>query len=102
MRAVKQIFRITFLNGKIYIGMDLTGTMLYFGSVNSRLVEIDFTPEQKRDFTIRKEILWESDLATYQEVRRKEMEFIRLFQANNPEIVYNRWPKWKARKHEDD
>lgn len=56
MRTVKQIYRITYPNGKIYIGMDFTGTMLYFGSIKSRLVEEDFTPEQSNDFTVRKEI----------------------------------------------
>ena len=28
----KQVYKITYPNGKIYVGMDLTGTMLYFGS----------------------------------------------------------------------
>jgi hypothetical protein len=54
--VLKVIYRITYPNGKIYVGMDLTGTLLYFGSVNRRLVEADFTVEQHRDFTIRKEI----------------------------------------------
>ena len=28
----KQVYKITYPNGKIYVGMDLTGTLLYFGS----------------------------------------------------------------------
>jgi len=36
---------------------DLTDTINYFGSPNSMLIEKDFTREQRRDFTIRKEIL---------------------------------------------
>lgn len=32
----KQIYKITYPNGKIYVGMDLTGTMLYFGSPQDR------------------------------------------------------------------
>ena len=36
--------------------------------MDSRLIEQDFTPEQRRDFTVRKEILWESDTASRSEV----------------------------------
>jgi hypothetical protein len=28
----KQVYKITYPNGKIYVGMDLTETLLYFGS----------------------------------------------------------------------
>lgn len=28
----KQVYKITYPNGKIYVGMDPTGTLLYFGS----------------------------------------------------------------------
>lgn len=28
----KQVYKITYPNGKIYVGMDLTGTLLYLGS----------------------------------------------------------------------
>ena len=74
---VKVIYKIVYPNGKIYVGKDLTGTANYFGSANSRLIEADFNAEQLRDFTIRKEILWESDSATNREVSQKEVEFIR-------------------------
>lgn len=50
------VYKITYPNGKIYIGQDQTNTLNYFGSADSRLIEPDFTPEQKRDFTIRKKI----------------------------------------------
>ena len=56
---------------------DRTNTLTYFGSVDSRLIERDFTPEQRRDFTVRKEILWESATASHAEVTRVEVEFIR-------------------------
>jgi len=36
----KQIYKITYPNGKIYVGMDLTGTMLYFGSPQDQCVLI--------------------------------------------------------------
>ena len=38
-----------YANGKIHIGKDLTGTVSYFGSVDSRLIQRDFTPEQCLD-----------------------------------------------------
>lgn len=53
----KIIYKITYPNGKIYIGKDLTDTLNYFGSANSGLIENDFTREQKADFTISKVII---------------------------------------------
>jgi hypothetical protein len=58
---VTVIYKITYPNGKIYVGQDRTDTLNYFGSADSRLIEQDFTSDERRDFTIRKEILWESD-----------------------------------------
>ena len=93
----KVVYRITYPNGKIYVGSDLTGTLTYFGSVGSHLVEADFTAEQKLDFTVRKEILWESDTATDSEVRRREFELIVELRANDglqpsatPQVGVNR------------
>ncbi|MCO6058495.1 hypothetical protein NG726_17695 [Pseudomonas sp. MOB-449] len=93
---MKVIYKITYPNGKIYVGKDLTGTLNYFGSANSRLIERDFTAEQIRDFTVRKQILWESETATDKEVNLKEVELIKELQSNNPKIGYNQWPKFKA------
>lgn len=87
------IYKITYPNGKIYIGKDLTDSINYFGSADGELIAKDFTREQRRDFTIRKEILWESETATNEEVNRQEIEFIRLYRANDPAVGYNRWPK---------
>jgi hypothetical protein len=70
---MKVIYKITYPNGKIYIGKDLTGTTNYFGSANSKLIETDFNREQIRDFTIRKEILFESDNFTDQEINKKKL-----------------------------
>jgi hypothetical protein len=42
--AMKVVSKLTFPNGKIYIGKDLTGTATYFGSADPRLIEADFTP----------------------------------------------------------
>jgi hypothetical protein len=90
----KVIYKITYPNGKIYVGKDLTDSINYFGSANDELIARDFTREQRRDFTIRKEILFESEDAA--EVHRKEVEFIRLLDSNNPIRGYNRWPKHKG------
>lgn len=86
---MKVIYKITYPNRKIYIGQDLTDSINYFGSANNKLIEKDFTREQRRDFVIRKEILWESETASNQEVNAKELEYILLFRANNPNIGYN-------------
>lgn len=91
--AYKVIYKITYPNGKVYVGMDLTDTLRYFGSPNSKLIEADFTREQRRDFTIRKEILWESDVASDTEVRRREIEFIRELRSNDPAVGYNKFPR---------
>jgi hypothetical protein len=92
---LKIIYKITYPNGKIYIGKDLTNTIRYFGSPNSELLESDFTDEQKKDFTIRREILWQSNDATDREVNKKEIELILKYKSNNPKIGYNRSPKFK-------
>jgi hypothetical protein len=91
----KVIYKITYPNGKIYVGKDLTDTLNYFGSSNSKLIEKDFTREQRKDMTIRKEILWEGEDVTDQEVNKREVEFIRQLKSNDPEIGYNRSPKFK-------
>jgi hypothetical protein len=50
----KVIYKITYPNEKIYVGMDLTDTINHVGSAPSSLIQRDFTREQRRDFTIRK------------------------------------------------
>ena len=89
------IFKITYPNGKIYVGQDRTDDINYFGSASSDLIARDFTREQRRDFTIRREILWESETATWSAVTAKEVEFILALRSNDPAIGYNRWPKFK-------
>lgn len=92
---MKIIYRITYPNGKIYIGMDLTDNINYFGSADAGVIERNFTRKQRRDFSIRREILWESEDAEDGEVRRREAEFIRHFKSNDPAIGYNQSPKFK-------
>lgn len=93
---MKVVYKITYPNGKIYVGKDLTGSLNYFGSADSRLIEKDFSLEERRDFTIRKEILWESESASDMEVNRMEVEMIMKFRSNDPAIGYNRWPKFRG------
>ncbi|MDD4963956.1 MAG: GIY-YIG nuclease family protein [Gallionella sp.] len=90
------IFKITYPNGKIYIGSDTAYSINYFGSANRDLIFKDFSWEQQRDFTIRKEILWESKDASKSEVIKREMQLIRELKANNPDIGYNRHPPFKV------
>ena len=93
--SLKVIYKITYPNGKIYIGKDLTGTLNYFGSANSKIIEKDFTRDEIKEFSIRKEILWESASAQDIEVNQKEVEYIKMYNSNDPAIGYNRWPKLK-------
>ncbi len=68
------------------------------GSPDWEIVNEDFAKlpkEVQLDYTVRKEILWESDIATEAELTAKEIEIIRKYQSNDPEIGYNRWPKFK-------
>ncbi|AKB27943.1 hypothetical protein MSSIT_1224 [Methanosarcina siciliae T4/M] len=94
------IYKITYPNGKIYIGQDRTDSINYFGSANNDLIEKDFTRDQKRDFTIRKEIIWESETSSIEELNQIETMFIEKLRSNDPNIGYNRRPKFKyTQKH---
>ena len=96
---MKQVYKITYPTGKIYIGKDSFGSARYVGSPNPDLVNADFarlTLEQRRDYTIRKEILWESEDASEAELSAKEVEMIRQHRSNDPRVGYNRWPTFKA------
>jgi hypothetical protein len=95
--GLKVIYKITYPNGKIYVGQDLTNSALYFGSPNSKVIAADFSPEQIRDFCVRKQILWESAEATNHEVDAKEIEYILALRSNDPAIGYNRTLKLQSR-----
>ena len=90
----KVIYKITYPNGKIYIGKDLTNTLNYFGSANSKLIELDFSNEERMLITITKEILFESEDVSV--INKKEVELILKYNSNNPNIGYNQWPKFKT------
>ncbi|MFA6474639.1 MAG: GIY-YIG nuclease family protein [Patescibacteria group bacterium] len=92
---MKWIYKITYPNGKIYVGKDLTGTFRYFGSPDSKILEQDFSDTDKKDFTIRREILWQSEDAPDEEVNKIEVDYIKKLKSNDPSVGYNRWPKFK-------
>ena len=93
----KQVYKITYPNGKIYVGMDLTGSVLYFGSPSAtdQITSDHELDQNDLTFTLRKEILWESETATDSGVRAMERHFIVLTGANNPEVGYNRTPRYR-------
>jgi hypothetical protein len=90
------IYKITYPNGKIYIGQDITGDINYFGSACSHLIAKDFAPRDRQSFTITRVILWNSVTATRAEVNRKEVELILKHQSNDPTIGYNQTPRYKV------
>jgi hypothetical protein len=88
------VYKITFPNGKIYIGKDVGGlghSLRYFGSWNNEIVENDFDREAMRTFILQKEIIFETECKT--ECGIKEFEFIRFYQSNDASIGYNRSPR---------
>jgi hypothetical protein len=91
-------------NGKIFIGKDLTDRITDVGSVDSALVAIDFTREQRRGFTLRKEILWESATATDSEASLMEIALIRLYCSDDPASIGCACGGWinRARDGDDD
>lgn len=94
----KQVYKITYPNGKIYVGSDVLGigNLTYFGSPSAAAkARIAAENEAHRlDFMVRKEILWESETATDAEVRAMEVKLIRDQGANDPAIGYNLTPQW--------
>jgi hypothetical protein len=87
------VYKITYPNGKIYVGQDRTDSINYFGNADNDLIAAEFTREERRSFTITRDILWESETASQSEVTQKEIEFIRLYRSNDPAVGYNRWPR---------
>ena len=64
---LKQVFKITYPNGKIYVGSDLTGSISYFGSPGDKAkarIAADLGPHGCREFTATKTVLWECETAT--------------------------------------
>ena len=92
---MKVIYKLTYPNGKIFIGKDFTDNINYFGSANSDLIAKDFTREERKSFLVKKEIILESEELSDSEINKLEVEYIKKYQSNNPIIGYNQWPKFK-------
>src|SRR5690606_14307594 len=90
----KIIYKITYPNGKIYIGKDLTNSINYWGSANHGLIAKDFSPAERMNMSIRREVIFVSTETS--EINRMESQLIREHQSNNPDIGYNQWPKFKG------
>jgi hypothetical protein len=93
-----QIYKITFLNGKIYIGsdhqknIDVVGKF-YLGSFNEEYVYNDLLKcgwNGQKPFYVSKEIIWESNDTTKSELTKKEMLLIKQHKSNDFNIGYNR------------
>jgi hypothetical protein len=91
------VYKITFINGKIYIGQNTERNLkfrdpFYVGSFNKEYVYEDLS-NSGWDGTsfpvISKEILWQSDNTTINEVTKKEIEYIKQYKSTNPQIGYN-------------
>lgn len=98
-RILYVVYKITFPNGKIYIGMDIGGSghsLRYFGSWDNKTVSADFGRDELMDFTIRKEILFES--YNKKEVAQMEGELIKQYRSNDPTIGYNRTHRKRRNK----
>lgn len=94
MSGYKVIYKVTWPNGKIYIGSDVTDCISYFGSPNPIRLEADFpTRQSRRMMTITREILWESRTAESAEILVRERALILQYRASDPEVGYNLLPK---------
>lgn len=89
------IYKITYPNGKIYIGQDRTNDINYFGSAKSHLIEQDLH-EDRNELCIRKEIIYETENNSIKDLNKKEFELIRFYKSNHPAIGYNQRPKHES------
>jgi len=96
--SVGVIYKITYPNGKIYVGQDRTDDINYFGSADSFTVAKDFGPEARDDFTIRKQVLARVEHISVRDLNLLERDFILSLDAANPLVGYNRTHQ-KARRH---
>ena len=82
------IYKITYPNGKIYIGLDVTDVespltyFQYFGSSQNLDIYNDFKKEfgevkEGVEIKLMKEILFYADKITYSDLCKKEYDFIR-------------------------
>jgi len=72
--------------------------MTYFGSGDNNYINNDPTLKGLKKFNIQKEILWESETATPQELKQKEDDIIVSLCANDPDKGYNLRPKFEKKQ----
>lgn len=93
------VFKITFPNGKIYVGSDTALTakldyFKYFGSPSKAkpemLADLGEFIENNKAYTLKKEILYSCENVAVGEILKIERNFIKLLDAKNPSIGYNR------------
>jgi len=92
---LKQVFKVTYPNGKVYVGSDLTGSISYFGSPGDKAkarIAADLGAQGCREFAVTKTILWECETATKAETLAVEREWIIRLGANDPDLGYNGSP----------
>ena len=66
---------------------------MYGGTAKADFAKL---PKEKQlDYTIRKQILFESEDISESELSKMEIQFIRHYQSNDPAIGYNRFPRFK-------
>ena len=92
MENLAIVYKITYPNGKIYVGQDRTNSINYFGSASSELIARDFSWDERQIFTVTREILW-SGVGTQSEITRIEIDWIRRLDSNNPNVGYNQFPR---------
>ena len=94
-----RVYKTTFINGKIYIGQNTEKNLevndpFYIGSFDYPTVLEDLKNNSnwncETPFYTRKEVIWESNETTLNEVSKKEIELIKEFKSYLPEIGYNR------------
>jgi hypothetical protein len=93
------VFKITFPNGKIYVGSDTARTarldfFKYFGSPlkakTEMLCELGEYLDGEHAYVLKKEILHSEKDVRVGDVLRIEQEFISSHHAKDPEVGYNR------------
>ena len=85
------IYKITYPDGKIYIGSDMTDSYNYCGSPRSKEL-MEYLKSIKEDIDMHKQILKEypKGTITKKELYAEEKSFIQKYQSTNPEIGYNK------------
>lgn len=90
---LKVVYRVTHAIGNNCVGQDVTHSVICFCSASDALIAKDFSCEQRRDFTIRKELPWELATATAAEATQQEIECIVALRANEVELGWRQWLK---------